>query len=38
MITKDATRYNERCLKYKRFNKKYVGAVFGLHTEKLYFG
>lgn len=30
-------RYTERCFKYKRFHKKYVGAVFGLHTVKLYF-
>lgn len=38
MIIRDAIRYTaERCFKYKRFHKKYVGAVFGLHTVKLYF-
>lgn len=37
MIIRDAIRYTERCFKYKRFHKKYVGAVFGLHTVKMYF-
>lgn len=36
-IAVDDIRYTERCFKYKRFHKKYVGAVFGLYTVKMYF-
>lgn len=37
MIIRDVIRYIERCFKYKRFYKKYMGVVFGLYIVKMYF-